>query len=165
MLIIILSFTSKSKAQIKASVGIEFLHANKNLSEIAINGLGSTAEGIYEITERFSVNLQIGYIHLFVTDKYKSAYLMPFQIGCKLHFNSTEKGFYFHPQLGKNRLSTTTNDFVYDGVIIYPQKTTIQISNTYALGMGYMVNEHFDLSFRYNLASNGYLGFRIGYVF
>ncbi|MCO6498933.1 MAG: porin family protein [Vicingus serpentipes] len=158
-------FTQNSSAQFKFSAGLD-------LGFVLEDGMG-LAPGIslggeLPIGDNMGVSFQAGYLYTLL-DEAKfgtgaSGSLMPYQAGFKYYFSDNESGAYAHAQLG---LTTWRQTIDLGGFGTISASTT---NLSYAAGVGYLINEHLDLGFRYNIisASGGslnYIALRAAYNF
>lgn len=154
------AFTSNSKAQFKANIGVD-------LGLALENGMGliyGPAAGIeYGIEDNMGITFQTGYDIISVDAKGASASIIPLQPGFKYYFTDNESGLYAHAQLGFTVYRTKVEFF---GISSSASKTYL----SYSAGGGYLVNENIDIGARFNIvSSNGgsleYIAVRAAYNF
>ena len=170
-LITMVSVTQNVQAQLlKTSLGLELAVMKGDFKNIASFGIGTSGELELALTEKFGLTAQIGYLYLSPDDMYKSAFMMPIQLGFKLYTNSKEEGVYIQPKVGVHKVSTTKPSFVILGTEI-PEQTYSFTSMSYGFGFGYMTGGKINIELRYNLVSNNgegtmdYIGMRVAYNF
>ena len=147
--------TDKASVSIGAEIGLPI----GDLKETTSIGIGGSVKAAIPIFEGGAVTLSAGYMTfsgktvtiLGQSFKYGSLGMIPIKAG--LRFIISE-GFYGEPQLGYTLYSGSGNSGAF----------------TYAANLGYMVNNSFDISARYEAASKNsatlsFIGARIAYSF
>lgn len=171
----LIAFTQNSNAQFGASVGTELVIPFEDGFGV---GFGIGVGGEYGLDDQSGITGQLGYTFLSTDGDNSSASMIPIQFGYKYYFDSKDKGFYGHGQLGFHMFKYSYEYETYDqinmttGAITYK---TVKESNTntdfsLAFGGGYMINENIDLGLRYNMIFGDghtfdYLAFRAAYNF
>lgn len=180
-LLLVIAFAQNSNAQFKASAGLELGFALEDGYGLMY---GASVGGEYLMGDNGGITAQVGYILNSVDisgfDSYSSAFL-PMQLGYKYYFDSNESGIYLHGQIGIHMMMVsyeyTYENYDYDAstgqLIITEEKISESNSESYlsyAVGGGFLVNEHIDLGLRFNIVSAtggsfNYIGARAAYVF
>ena len=168
LILVSLVVTQNIQAQFNVSIGGEGALMNGSLKKTASYGFGTTVGVEIGISNKSGFTIQAGYLHLVPEERYASAYMIPYQAGLKMYFNSKEHGAYFHPYVGGHTVSETTKSF---SVRSYtkPEETFTFRGISYGLGIGFIAHKKIDIAIRYNLIAknNGtinYLGLRVAYV-
>ena len=176
-LLLITAFSNTSKAQFKASAGLELGFALEDGFGLMY---GASVGGEYGIGDNMGVTAQFGFILNSVSSDFfdnASSSFIPMQLGYKYYFDSNESGPYAHAQLGMHmyRFSYEFESFTVDPITFQFTPVTEEISISemylsYAIGGGFLVNEHIDLGLRFNIISAdggsfSYIGTRVAYNF
>lgn len=152
------SFAQPANANPSLSIGLEVgIPASKSLSDYSATGLGGSAKLAVPVVNNGAVTLSAGFISFpgktFVGGaKFPTLTLLPFKAGFRYKFPSN---FYIEPQLGITSAK-------------YKGDNTSSSSFTYALNLGYLINNIVDLSARYEAMSKSgtasYIGLRGAFV-
>jgi len=166
----LIGLSQESKAQgFTFSGGLEVALPLGDFGNLASFGVGASVGGEYALNDNMGITLNAGYIFLVPEEFFASAFMLPYQAGYKYYFDSNENGFYGHAQIGFHTVSATSEDISLFGTNI----GGVTVSSTdlsYAIGVGYLINEKIDLGLRYNIvatevSSSNYIGLRTAYNF
>tara|TARA_B100000809_G_scaffold266533_1_gene329703 strand:+ start:152 stop:637 length:486 start_codon:yes stop_codon:yes gene_type:complete len=146
------AFTQIASAQVKFSAGAD-------IGMVTNEGLGLTyglaLGGEYQIGDNMGITLQSGFS--IVSNDYDgvSSSFIPYMAGFKYYFDSNEGGLYALAQIGMTSYSVSSSGGTY---------------LSYAPGVGYLMNEHIDLGFRYHIITSdgeslNWLALRAAYQF
>lgn len=176
-LLLVITFAQKSNAQFKVSAGLELGFALEDGYGLMY---GLSVGGEYGLQDNMGITAQVGYI-MNTLDlggfKDASSSFIPMQLGYKYYFDSNESGAYVHGQIGVHMysLSYEYETFDFDPVTFQLIPKTEKVSNSdtylsYAVGGGYLINEHIDLGARFNIISAtggsfNYIALRAAYNF
>ena len=143
----------KSSNPMSFSAGAEAVLPIGDLGLASSFGIGASAQMDYTVASNVALTANVGYVSYLPKESgFKSIGVLPVLAGVKYHFNDQ---FYGSVQLGMSFASS-------DG--------TSSSAFTYAPGVGYKINEQFDVLVKYNSwSSNGLtysgVGLRVGYNF
>lgn len=161
------AFTNNSNAQVNFSGGVELAMPMGDFANTAKLGYGVSFGAEKPVGDNMGITGTLGYI-IMPFNKDKSGIegnfaLMPIQAGFKYYFTDNTAGAYAKADLGFHR---TTMKIDYGFGEVDASSTDL----SYAVGAGYLVNEHIDLGLRYQMiagdgSSSAYLGIRAAYVF
>jgi len=154
----LVAFTQNSNAQIKISAGADLgfvLNKGMGLS------YGLALGGEYLVGDNIGITFHTGY-DIVSTDAEGATFsLIPLQPGFKYYFTDNEGGLYGHAQIGMTMSRWSAGDY---------SASSTRLS--YAVGLGFLVNEHIDLGLRYHIVSAeengealGWVALRAAYVF
>ena len=138
-------------------------------------GYGVSAGYEMDLGDNLGATAQVGYLIMGVDDAFFNNYSMiPVQVGAKYYLDSKTSGIYGHVQAGVHSISVTTPEIVIPGGgiivdFVIPEETYTDSNTSFAIGAGYIINETFDASVRYNVltyeeGSSSYIGIRVGYT-
>ncbi len=168
LVLFFLVVTQNIQAQFSASIGLEGAIMTAEFKNTASYGFGAAAIAEIGISNKSGFTIQAGYLHLIPEEKYESAYMIPFQAGLKMYFNTKEHGAYFHPHVGVHKVSETIK-FYSNYFLTIPKQTLSFTDISYGLGIGFIANKKMDIEIRYdfiakNSSTISYLGLRVAYV-
>ena len=160
-------FCSQTMAQGKPSlsIGAELGIPVGDLNNTQKIGVGGSLKAAFPLFDGGAFTLSGGYIS-FSGDEYNgpgnlivkrpALNFIPIKAGLKYQF--APGGFYMEPQLGYTAISTPNDN------------TSAKGGFTYAYNIGYMINNQFDISTRYegvsrNNSNLNHIGFRLAYNF
>jgi len=133
--LLIVTAAQNAAAQFKFSAGADIgMVTNENLGL----SYGLSLGGEYSIGENIGATFQSGFSVVSSSLDGVSSSLIPFMAGFKYYFTNSEGGFYGHAQVGMSSFKLGS------------------VSSTklsFAPGLGYLLNEHIDLGFRYQIVT------------
>ena len=150
------TFAQSANANPSLSIGLEVgFPASKSFSDSYGPGIGGSAKLAIPVVTNGSVTLSAGYISFsgktIAGYKYPAFNLIPFKAGFRYLFPSN---FYIEPQLG---ITSAKVKGAASG----------ESSFTYALNLGYLINNMVDISGRYEAMTKGgttsYIGLRAAF--
>lgn len=155
---------AQSKGRPTLGVGFEVGVPAGDLNATQKIGIGGTAKLALPVAAGTAITLTSGYIS-FSGDEYTIAgatikrpamNFIPIKVGVRYQF--VPNGFYLEPQLGYTSIGTSNSN------------TSATGGFTYAANAGFLINNQWDLSARYEAVSRKgnnlpFLGFRLGYNF
>ncbi len=124
-----------ASAQFKFSAGADIGMVTNEGSGLSY---GLSVGGEYLVGENMGLTLQSGYS--IVSNDYSgiSSSLMPYMAGFKYYFTNNEGGLYGHAQVG---------------LASFKVGSISSTNLSFAPGLGYLLNEHIDLGFRYQIVT------------
>ncbi len=132
---LIFAFSQNTTAQFKFSAGADIGMVTNEGSGLSY---GLSVGGEYLVGENMGLTLQSGYS--IVSNDYSgiSSSLMPYMAGFKYYFTNNEGGLYGHAQVG---------------LASFKVGSISSTNLSFAPGLGYLLNEHIDLGFRYQIVT------------
>lgn len=161
-----------AQGEITPTAGVEIALPMGDFGDVASLGAGISLGAEYGLNENMGIDLQAGYITMFLKDEVSDFFdnysMIPVQAGFSYYLNGSEGGPYLKGMIGIHSSSVKTPEIDLGPFGNIPSETVSNTDLSFAPAVGFRTGP-LDLNLRYQIISTegestSYLGFRGAYI-